>query len=180
LNPIAHIDPIGTLLMPAILILATGSAFGYAKPVPVNPRRMRSPRNHNVLVALGGPAVNIALAVLAALVLHAIGPSTLGAVGALLGRGFFVDLGSAGFSMPARLVFEFGVVNVILAAFNLIPLPPLDGSAVIERLLPTRYWPQYLKVRQYSMGVLLLIVFLVPQGLSRVFSPALKLWSTLL
>lgn len=180
LNPISHIDPVGTLLLPAILVLATGSAFGYAKPVPVNPSRMRSPRNHNVAVALAGPAVNIALAVLAAVVLQAVAPATLGAVAALLGRGFFVDLGSAGFSPLARVVFELGVVNVILAAFNLIPLPPLDGSAVVERLLPARFWPQYLRLRQYSMVILLAVVFLLPRSLGRVFGPALELWSKLL
>lgn len=180
LNPISHIDPIGTLVLPAVLVLATGSAFGYAKPVPVNPSRMRSPRNHNVVVALAGPAVNISLAVLAAVVLHAVAPATLGAVGALLGRGLFVDLGSAGFSPVARLVFELGVVNVILAAFNLIPLPPLDGSAVVERLLPARFWPPYLRLRQYSMLILMVVIFMLPRSLGRVFGPALKLWSNLL
>jgi Zn-dependent protease len=159
LNPIAHIDPFGSIILPGILILATGFAFGYAKPVPVNPRRMRSPRNHNVLVALAGPGTNIVLAGLTVLALRITG----------------VEPGAG------RLVvflYVLGFANVILAVFNLIPIPPLDGSAVIERMLPRQWWPGYLRLRQYSFGLLFLVVFLVP--LDRVFDPALNFWESLL
>lgn len=161
LNPIRHIDPIGTLVLPAALVLAGAQPFGYAKPVPVNPRRMRSPRNHGLLVSLVGPAVNISLALLAVAFL----------------RG--VDL-RGDVSLPVEILFYFGAVNVVLAAFNLIPIPPLDGSAVIERLLPATWWPGYLRLRQYSMFLLLGVVLLFPEALDWVFEPALNLWGDLL
>jgi Zn-dependent protease len=162
LNPIAHVDPFGTIILPVLLLLTTSSAFGYARPVPVSPRRMRSPRNHGLLTSLAGPAVNIVLALISAVLL----------------RTFFLG-DQVTDSLLLRIVFDFGVVNVILAAFNLIPIPPLDGSAVVERLLPARLWPSYLKLRQYSM---LLVLFLVLRGgtLDKVFDPALRLWLNLL
>jgi Zn-dependent protease len=165
LNPIAHVDPFGTVILPAILVLTTGSAFGYARPVPVSPRRMRDPRNHGLLTSLAGPAVNIVLALASAALI----------------RSFFLDsLLAPDPSLLARVVFEIGFVNVILAAFNLIPIPPLDGSAVIERLLPARLWPSYLKLRQYSMLLVFVLVFGVRGALEKVFDPALRLWLNLL
>lgn len=161
LNPIAHVDPFGTLILPAVLILAGAQPFGYAKPVPVTVSNLRRPRDHNVLVALVGPAVNIVLAVVAALLLREM---TFGRDPSLL----------------LRALFFFGSVNVVLAAFNLLPIPPLDGSAVVERALPARWWPPYLKFRQYSMFLLFGIVLLFPDALSTVFDPALDLWFRLL
>ncbi len=158
LNPIPHIDPLGSILLPALMVLIAGAAFGYAKPVPVNVRKLRSPRQQALYVSLAGPAVNIMFCLLAAAVLRGFEPA-----------------GDA-----LRYVYFFGVVNVILAAFNLIPLPPLDGSAIIERFLPARAWPQWLKLRQYSMGILLLVVLVLPRGLSIVFDPAYDLWESLL
>jgi len=158
LNPIPHIDPFGTVLLPVLLSLTSFGVIGYAKPVPVNVLRLRSPRQQALYVALAGPAVNITFCLLAAAVLRGFEPA-----GDVL-----------------RYVYFFGVVNVILAAFNLIPLPPLDGSAVIERFLPAKAWPQWLKMRQYSMGILLIIVLVLPQGLSFVFDPAYDLWESLL
>jgi Zn-dependent protease len=160
LNPVAHIDPFGTVLLPALLAFTTGSAFGYAKPVPVNPSRMRRPRDHGLLVSLAGPATNVVLALLAALVYRMLTQSTSPTV---------VDF-----------VVRFGVINVILAAFNLLPIPPLDGSAMIERALPRRMLPRWHQIRQYSMAVLLLIVLLLPQVLGTVFDVAIALWAQLL
>ena len=161
LNPIAHVDPFGTLILPVMLAIATAgqSAFGYAKPVPVNPRRLRNPRDHGLLVSLVGPAVNIALALFAAVVL----------------RTMHVDLP---LSPMVLFLYSLGVVNVILAVFNLLPIPPLDGSAVVERLLPARYWEPYLRLRQYAPALLLVVVLVLP--LERVFDPALTLWERLL
>jgi len=158
LNPVAHVDPFGTVLLPALLILSGGPVFGYAKPVPVNPNQLRHPRNEGLLVSLAGPAVNIVLAAAAAVGLHAV----------------------RGIGTTRDVIFEFGLANVFLAAFNLIPLPPLDGSAVVERLLPKAWWPKYLQLRQYSFGLLLLIVLLRPSALSGVFDPAVRLWERLL
>ena len=160
LNPLAHIDPFGTLILPAILIFTTGVGFGYAKPVPVNPRRMRDPRNHSLLVALAGPATNLLLVGVATVAIRMRDAST---------STFVLDL-----------LFGFGLLNVALAVFNLIPIPPLDGSAVIERVLPRQWWPGYIRLRQYSMLILLALVFLLPGGFSRIISPAVELWVSFL
>lgn len=160
LNPLAHIDPFGTVILPTLLAFTTGAAFGYAKPVPVNPSRMRRPRDHGLLVSLAGPATNVVLALIAAALLRTLAP--------------------AGDQFVLETLFRFGVINVILAAFNLLPIPPLDGSALVERLLPRRLLPQWRTIRQYSMPVLLLVVLLVPGALGRVFGVAQRLWIQLL
>ena len=108
--------------------------FGWAKPVPVNVSRLRHPRNEGVVVSLVGPATNMALA-----------GAGLACVFTAFDGGRHHHLGAARFgAVWAEVVFYLGLVNVWLAVFNLIPLPPLDGSAVFERLLPGRWWPGYL------------------------------------
>ncbi|MBV9412450.1 MAG: site-2 protease family protein [Acidimicrobiia bacterium] len=164
LNPIAHVDPFGTIILPVLLIATTGRAFGYAKPVPVNPRNLHDPRNQSLLVSLAGPAVNIVLAVAAAFALRQV-----------LASGQPVRAWSLG-----DFLLNLGTANVLLAVFNLIPLPPLDGSAVVERLMPESWWPGYLRIRQYSMGALLIVVLLLPGTLNRVFNWAIDLWLRLL
>ena len=161
LNPIRHIDPFGTVILPAMMLFATGAAFGYAKPVPVNVTRLRNPRQQSLLVSLAGPGTNIALALIATVALRV-----------LYGQDYL--------SEPAKFLLAFGFVNVILAAFNLIPIPPLDGSAMIERLLPASWWPGWLRFRQYSMGLLFLVIFLLPGALNRLFDHALNVWERFL
>jgi Zn-dependent protease len=120
LNPFRHIDPFGTILLPGLLLLARSPfLFGYAKPVPVNFRALRSPRRDMVLVAAAGPAMNIALAVVAALAFHIVGylPITIAPwLTANLKNGL--------------------VINVVLAVFNIFPLPPLDGGRILVGALP--------------------------------------------
>ena len=171
LNPLRHIDPLGTLVLPGIMALSGLGVFGYAKPVPVNPGRMRSPRNQSLLVSLAGPATNIVLAVFAGLALRVSQP----AAGALVS-----DFGLNVLPIGYRVLFLFGFLNVSLAVFNLLPIPPLDGSAVVERLLPRRAWPAWLTVRQYAMPALLLLVLLAPGRLQGIFAPAERLWAHLL
>ena len=166
LNPVAHIDPFGTVILPIILALSGFGAFGYAKPVPVTVNRLRNPRQHSLYVSLAGPAVNIAIALAAAVALRPLIT--------VVGGTRYLD------GTTAEVIYRLGIINVILAAFNLIPLPPLDGSAVVERLLPRQWWPTWLKIRQYSMGVLILVVLVVPSVLTRVFGPAVDLWTALL
>lgn len=161
LNPIPHIDPFGTVLLPALLAFTTGAAFGYARPVPVNPARMRRPRDHGLLVSLAGPATNVALALLVIVVLRTIDPLSAN-------------------QTAIELIYRFGAINVILAAFNLLPIPPLDGSALIERFLPRRALPRWRQIRQYSMALLLIVVLLLPGVLNTVFSFAIGLWQRLL
>jgi len=145
LNPVRHIDPFGTVLLPLILIIAGLPVFGYAKPVPVNVNRLRSPRNQAVLVSLAGPGLNLAFAVLAIVVCR------------LSGATFD---SSSGIAQAFGL---FGLVNVLLAAFNLLPIPPLDGSALVERLVPQRYIGSYYALRQSAMPFL--FGFLLLNGL---------------
>jgi Zn-dependent protease len=154
LNPVVHVDPVGTLIVPALLALGSLGVFGWAKPVPVNPARLRSPRNQGVLVALAGPAMNAVLA----------------AIGAILFIVFFRSSFNATFtpSLLSRIVLYFGLANIGLMAFNLVPIPPLDGSVLLERALPSRYWPTYLRFRQYTMpivlGLVILNFYLSPHG----------------
>jgi Zn-dependent protease len=167
LNPVPHIDPFGTIILPAVLTLSGARAFGYAKPVPVDARRLRNPRDQGLLVSLAGPFTNLLLVAASVLYLRFLRPpSTLFRVIVLPTRAPVAD----------RLMFYLGYVNVILATFNLLPLPPLDGSAIVERLLPRRWWPTWLQLRQYAMPVLLILVLVLPGVLNRVFAPALRLW----
>lgn len=169
LNPLRHIDPFGTIILPAMLALSGLGAFGYAKPVPVQPNRLRNPRQHSLYVSLVGPLVNIVLALAAVMAYRSFFESTRS--GGLL----FLDPSLAG-----RAVFFFGLINVVLAVFNLLPIPPLDGSAMVERVLPERWWPAWLKVRKWSFGILLLLVLALPGALGTVFRPFIDLYSRLL
>ncbi|HEY7946369.1 MAG TPA: site-2 protease family protein [Acidimicrobiales bacterium] len=168
LNPIPHIDPFGTIILPILLVLSGHGVIGWAKPVPVNVSRLRHPRNEGVLVSLVGPGVNIALAAILAVVYRVV--ATFGDKQAL----------SFGFLQgPTWIEFVFiaGLVNVYLAVFNLIPLPPLDGSAVVERLLPARLLPGYYRIRPFTLVIPLVIVVLFPSVLNRIFDPAFNLWA---
>jgi Zn-dependent protease len=161
LNPIKHIDPFGTLILPALLSLSGVGAFGYAKPVPVNLGRLRHPRNEGLLVSLAGPATNVILCGVTFVWVKVTHPT-------------FLSFSSG--PLAGRFLFAFGYVNVVLAVFNLLPIPPLDGSALVERAMPRSWWPNWLKFRQYSMPLLLAVVLLLPNALARVFDPGLRLW----
>lgn len=178
LNPIPHIDPFGTVLLPLMLSFSGLGAFGYAKPVPVNPAQMRSPRNHGLIVSLAGPAVNIIIAVAAAFTLRYLRPEL---TPQLVAAHFQGDTIGSAPPFGDQFLFALGLANVILAAFNLLPLPPLDGSAVFERVLPKAWLPRYMRIRPYSVGIVLVLVLLLPGLLQRsVFSPAVDLWANLL
>ena len=167
LNPLPHVDPFGTVLLPVLLAASGFGVIGYAKPVPVNLRRLRRPRDHAVLVALAGPATNVVLAILAAVVVRLLG-----------GADIDFDENTVGDIGVAEVVAMAGYLNVLLALFNLLPIPPLDGSAVIERALPRRWWPAWAKLRRWSFGIVL-VAFLVFGLGNVVLGPAIAIWEAL-
>ena len=177
LNPIRHIDPLGTLVLPGVLALAGLGAFGYAKPVPINPSRMRHPRNDALVVSLAGPATNLALAGLSVLLLRLARPA-----GTAQAVNFVVaNFGVGALGLPDRILYVLGFVNVSLAVFNALPIPPLDGSAVVARLLPPAALPAWYTFQRYAMPVLLLLVLLHPGNfLDHLFGPAERAWARLL
>jgi Zn-dependent protease len=158
LNPIPHIDLFGTIILPTLLILIGATPFGWAKPVPVNVSRLRSPRNDGLLVSLAGPATNLVLVTVATVAYRVFHPH----------------------GDVAEVLLFLGFANVILAVFNMIPIPPLDGSSLIERVLPERFWPGYLKFRGRAMGLLLVLMLAVPSLFGHVLQPALDLWDRIL
>ncbi len=142
LNPVRHIDPIGTIAVPLLLYLVTSGqfVFGYAKPVPVAFGRLRNPRWHSMWVALAGPGANLVQAFAWALV-------ALGLVLAQVDEPFFAQMARAGV-----------LVNLVVAAFNLFPIPPLDGGRVLSALLPQRLAYGLSKIEPYGIFVVLALV----------------------
>ena len=148
-NPLKHIDPFMTILLPIITIVGSGGhmALGGAKPVPVNPRLYRNYRRGDIIVSLAGIAVNCVLAVMFAVLVVPVG---------LLGRAVPALNGS--FAV-LQMMFVYGItVNLVLAAFNLIPIPPLDGSHVMKHILPASWALQYQKIGRYGLLVLILVL----------------------
>ena len=148
LNPLRHIDPIGTIVVPAVLLLSSalmgmgGILFGWAKPVPVDWGRLRNPKRDMLWVALAGPASNMLMAILWVLYAHLM---------VKLGQGdsrFWMGMAIAGVQ-----------VNLVLMALNLLPLPPLDGGRIVFSLLPDRLAYHYSRIEPYGMVILILLMF---------------------
>jgi Zn-dependent protease len=147
LNPVVHADLIGTVVFPLLALLGGVPLIGWAKPVPVNVRRLGHPRRDYVLVAAAGPASNLALALCAALVLRLVPISP-------------VMLGEPNVSAPiASLLTRAILVNVLLAVFNMIPIPPLDGGNVLAGLLPRRLVGSFNALRPYGILILYALMF---------------------
>jgi Zn-dependent protease len=176
LNPLRHVDPVGTVLLPALLTIAGYGAFGYAKPVPINPSRMRHPRNDALIVSLAGPATNLALAAVSVVALRYFRPPST----AVLLRAAVDGYGLGILDLTDRVLFVLGFVNVTLAVFNALPIPPLDGSAVVARLLPRSAMPAWYSYTRYAMPVLLVLVLLDPGTfLAHIFDPAQRAFARL-
>lgn len=148
LNPIRHVDPIGTLLVPGGLLLAGLPAFGWAKPVPVIKSRLNNPRFGMMAVAAAGPGTNFVLAAIGAV-----------ALGLLAGQGV-EPAGATGFAIGA--LYSFILINIFLALFNLLPIPPFDGSHIVEGLLPERAARAYDKLRPFGFPLLFLLLLVIP------------------
>lgn len=148
LNPLKHIDPFGTVLLPLLLAMAGGPIFGYAKPVPVNPRYFKDIRKGDLITGVAGPAANLALALLGALAVRA------------------ADVFSPTLSGGWAWVYLIGALlvrtNLVLMFFNLIPLPPLDGSSIVPMFLSDKALHWWYGVQRYSFGVLLVLMWGVP------------------
>lgn len=153
LNPAAHLDPFGSVILPLLMAFMGGPIFAYAKPVPYNPYNLRNRRVGEVLVALAGPCCNILQALVGALLF------------ALVLQAAPLDVtgvASSALSWVARFLVVFVQVNLVLAFFNLIPLPPLDGSKVISLFLSDRALNRYYQIQRYSMVILLAVLYIVP------------------
>jgi Zn-dependent protease len=147
-NPIRHVDPFGTLVLPLVLAISGAPVFGWAKPVPVVASRMRRPRLHMMLVALAGPGMNLLLAVAA------------GAILALFVRAMPAG-GTAWLFVMLNLV-NFVAINIFLALFNLLPLPPFDGGHVVEGLLPRPLAARYAKLGRFGFPLLIFLLLVLP------------------
>lgn len=153
LNPLAHIDPFGTVLLPLIMIVLGGPVFAFAKPVPVYLGNLKHPKRDEVIVSLAGPVSNIILAVAFALLLHGV-------------AGLSFTPGTAQALYAVATFLQLAVLcNLSLAFFNLIPLPPLDGSSLIVPFLSGRALDTYYQIQRYAMPILIIVLYLVPQVL---------------
>ena len=158
LNPLKHIDPVGSVVVPVLLAFAGAPVFGWAKPVPVDLSRTREPRKANLLVSAAGPLSNVVLALGFALVVFAL-------------RGRVAEpLGDSVLGLVLLLALFSVLVNVALAIFNLLPIPPLDGFGVLESLVPRQLYPLTVALRRY--GMLILLAVMMTGMLGRLLSPA--------
>lgn len=150
LNPLAHIDPFGTVLLPLLMLAAGGPVFAFAKPVPVYLNNLKHPKRDELLVALAGPLSNVLLALAGALIGYVLLPLLAGQAAMSLLYSLF------------SFFMTFIVVNLSLAFFNLIPLPPLDGSSILVPFLKRKALREYYRIQQYAMPILLVILYLLP------------------
>jgi Zn-dependent protease len=167
MNPLAHIDPFGTIILPLICLVLPGGFFlGWAKPVPVDPRAMRQPRRDMALVAAAGPAMNLGLAIGSALLfalLFSIDPA-IGNYWSKSGNSDPTDTWHQMFLLPIAVMSVYSVlINVLLMLFNLLPLPPLDGGRILTSLLPPNAATALLRVEPYGMFILMGLIILDPQ-----------------
>jgi Zn-dependent protease len=159
LNPFKHIDPVGTIIVPLVLLFLGGVLFGWAKPVPVNEHALKNPKKDIVLVALAGPLANLLMAFIWALCLK-----------------FSLYLQDIGFEyyMIIYSMSQIGIIiNIVIGLFNLIPIPPLDGSKIMYSVLPKRYKYFYNKLEPF--GFIIIFALLVSGVLSDVLGPLIKI-----
>ncbi len=151
-NPVPHIDLMGSIILPLILIVTKSSVlFGWAKPVPVNPYNLRNPRKHHFFVSLAGISANIAIAVISAVLL-----------------GIYILIFKPAGADAIGIMLQYGIlINIVLAVFNMTPIPPLDGSWVLYHLLPADLAAMYKKIFPYGFFIILLLF--ITNGFSFIF-----------
>lgn len=150
LNPLKHLDPFGTVILPGLLILMGGPIFGYAKPVPYNPRNFKDPRKGDLIVGLAGPMGNFLLAAIAAIIYAVMG---------LFYTPSGIDFALIIYALYLPLLIT---TNLYLMFFNLLPIPPLDGSSIFALILPRKHLPKYYQTQRYALPIFLVVLFLVP------------------
>jgi Zn-dependent protease len=151
LNPLRHVDPIGTLVLPGFLALIKAPVIGWAKPVPVNQYRLDNPRFGMMAVAAAGPLTNLVMAAVGAVLL-----------GLLIRPGVGLQGGSILVAFLAANLTNFLLINVFVALFNLLPIPPFDGSHIVEALLPRRAARRYAGLRPYGLMLMIGLLIVLP------------------
>jgi Zn-dependent protease len=153
LNPLKHIDPFGTVLLPLMLMVLGWPVFGYAKPVPYNPTYFKNPRRDDLIVGLAGPLSNLVMAVFAGVLAWVF----LGLTNdpTFANNDFFAYF-------YAMFLPTLALVNLYLMFFNLIPIPPLDGSSIFAVLLPPKYLPKYYQIQQYAFPIFMICMIVLP------------------
>ena len=152
LNPLKHIDPFGTVILPGILMLANMPVFGFAKPVPYNPMYFKNRKTGDLIVGLAGPFANLIMAILAAAIMSLLYP-----ISQLVANNSEIFLYFYYMFLPT-----FIMINLVLMFFNLLPIPPLDGSSIFAVLLPDKYLPNYYKIQRYAMPIFMIVAILLP------------------
>lgn len=153
LNPLKHIDPFGTVIMPLMLMMMHMPVFGYAKPVPYNPAYFKDPRKGDLIVGLAGPFANLVLAIIGAVIFT------------ILAQVLPINLivqNEVIYYLYTMYLPMFTLINLYLMFFNLLPIPPLDGSSIFAFFLPVKYLPKYYQVQRYAFPIFMIVVILVP------------------
>lgn len=151
LNPLRHIDPFGTVILPGLMLLVGGPVFGYAKPVPYNPTYFKDPRKGDFIVGLAGPTANFVMALAASLLawgLYDMAPTLAQNEAFAYFYLFFLPI--------------FVLINLYLMFFNLLPIPPLDGSSIFALFIPRAYLPKYYAVQRYAFPIFMLVIVVLP------------------
>ncbi len=179
LNPVRHIDPIGTLLLPAVAMFTHLPVLGWAKPTPVDPRNFKNPVLDDILTSIVGPISNFVVATGAVLILAVVKAVSADGGEIVLGTLQGVDFANSNsFLVPfCKLVFDVMLINIVLGVFNLIPVPPLDGSHVLRHLLPTAALRIYDSVGTFG---LLILVFWGGRFLTSLIGPVFRLFVNIL
>lgn len=151
LNPLKHIDPFGTVLLPLLLMFLRMPIFGYAKPVPYNPTYFKDPRKGDAITGLAGPLANLIMATIAAIVAWMLWPMANAIVSITFGDYFYLMF------LPM-----FALINLYLMFFNLIPIPPLDGSSIIALFIPERLLPKWYSIQHYAFPVFMIVIIALP------------------
>ena len=159
INPLAHIDPFGSVLLPLLLVVSGFGYMAYAKPVPYNPNRLRNPRRDEVIVAAAGPISNLLQALVGAL-LYRLSLTML--YGDAQWPYYLYFLETAPISWLPLALQLYVQVNCSLAFFNLLPIPPLDGSSIFAFFCPKEHLPTYYKIQQYALPIFMIVIIVLP------------------